>query len=101
MRSNRIGRTIKAACSEEQAAFLSLFEVDKIRGDGFGVRFGVHDGTQRQWKRKKAAGAPGDRSVMIGLGKSQSYRWFESSKQGVLSLINKKGLSTFRGQYFS
>ena len=65
MRSNRIGRTKKAACSKEQAAFLSLFGADKIRGDGFGVRFGVHDGSQRQWKRQKGAGAPGGRSAMI------------------------------------
>lgn len=74
---------------------MSLFGADKIGGVGLGVHFGVHDGRQRQWKRKKAAGAPGDRSVMIGLGKSQSYRWFESSKQGVLSLNKQKGTVHF------
>ena len=35
---------------------MSLFGADKIRGDGFGVRLGVHDGSQSLWERQKCSG---------------------------------------------
>ena len=35
---------------------MSLFRVDKIGDAGFGVHFGVHNGSQSLWKRQMAGG---------------------------------------------
>ena len=78
--------------------------MDKIGDDGFGVHFGVHDGSQRQWKRQKGKVLQVVRVSFESFKKSDHINWYSSNWQSALlnrilyyakenSLLSKLGIS--------